>query len=227
MKDLFDKINNLINQNNNNHLKIMYDAIIKNKFNKILEFGVDRGTSTAAFLLASEKLNVKVFSIDIKDCSQIIKHKNWNFFQSNDLNKEKIFEKFPELKKGIDFLYIDSYHEPNHIRKLLETYFPYLNNKGHIYVDDTSAYPYRKINSLTNSITSDLSRETVEEFYFSNSNSMEYFFNGNENGLCILIKKSQFSDKINTNKIWKYNFFFYHILKILKKIKYYIKFKSN
>ena len=101
MKALFDHINNLINQNNNNHLKIMHDAIIKNKFNKILEFGVDRGTSTAAFLLASEKLDVKVYSIDIKDCSQIIKHKNWNFFQSNDLNKEKI-EKDQKNTNNID-----------------------------------------------------------------------------------------------------------------------------
>ena len=223
--DLHEQISRIIEIDKENHLSIMYQTIVDHKFNTVVEFGVDRGTSTKAFLLASDKVECKVFSFDIKDCSKVLSHPNWFFSQVNDIDKKKIFELFPEInEKGIDLLYIDSYHEPNHIKSLLELYFENINVGGFIFVDDTSSFPYRKMKSLSNSIVSDLSREAVEEFYYSNFDSISFQYNGNENGLCIL-KKTKDS-KVIKKRIWCYNFFIYRIIKLLKKIKYKIFYKK-
>ena len=45
----------------------------------ILELGVNRGRSTKRFLDHINFNGGKLFSIDIKDCSQAIENKNWNF----------------------------------------------------------------------------------------------------------------------------------------------------
>lgn len=218
-KNLHEQVRRTIEEDKSNHLSIMYQTIIDYNLSTIVEFGVDRGTSTKAFLLASDTVGSKVFSFDIKDCSQIIEHKNWSFSQENDINKKKIFELFPNIeKKGIDLLYIDSYHEPSHIKKLLELYFQHINIGGFVFIDDTSSYPYRKIKSLSNSIISDLSREAVEEFYFSNFDYIDYQYNGNENGLCILKKIKDF--QVSKKKVWRYNFLVYNIIELAKKIKY-------
>ena len=95
----------------------------------ILELGVNRGRSTKRFLDHINFNGGKLFSIDIKDCSQAIENKNWNFFQCNDLHTDKILEKFPDLKNGIDVLFIDSYHDPNHVRNLLFNWFYYVKKK--------------------------------------------------------------------------------------------------
>ena len=225
MNRLHNQVLEVIKRDKKNHLSIMHNEIIKNKFKNIVEFGVDRGTSTAAFLEAAEKTNGSVYSFDISDCKELFNHDKWNFYQINDLEQKKIFTLFPKLNEGIDLLYIDSYHEPNHIKKLLETYFPYLNKNGHIYVDDTSSYPYRNIKSVSNAIISDLSKEAVEEFFFSNFEQIDFHFNGNENGLCIL-KKVKDSKSINIKSVWKYNMFIYIFLKYIKKIKYKFFYKS-
>ena len=65
------------------------------------------------------------------------------FFQCNDLHIDKILAKYPDLENGIDVLFIDSYHEPNHVRKLLSKWYFYINKDGYIFFDDTESYLYR------------------------------------------------------------------------------------
>ena len=225
-EDLFAEVKSTLITDKLNHLTVMHDTIVKHKLKTIVECGVDRGSSTCAFLEAIKKTTGRLFSFDIKDCSKLFSNKNWNFFQVNDLDIKKILLKFPNLKEnGIDFLYIDSYHEPNHVRSLLHKYFPYINLNGYIFVDDTSAYPFRSLNILTDSINSDLCKEEVEEFYFSNFDSLDYQYNGGENGLAIL-KKIKNKD-LNTKYLWKYNFLIYQFFKFVKKIKYKLLLKVN
>ncbi len=225
-EQLFSRIDKILSGEGSNHLKLMHEKIVNNKFKIIVECGVDRGASTYAFLAASNKVDCKVYSLDIRDCSNIIEHKNWNFLKINDLDLENILQKFPEIKEhGIDLLYIDSYHEPSHVKNILEKYFSLININGFIFVDDTSAFPFRKRKILTDSINSDLCRDSVEEFYFSNSEAINYNYDGNENGLCILNKKKNID--VNKDKIWKYNILIYHIIKLLKKLKYKFFYKIN
>ena len=68
---------------------------------------LDRGTSTCAFLEAIRKTTGRLYSFDIKDCSNLSSNRNWSFLQVNDLDIKRIFlflQKFPDLKEnGIDF----------------------------------------------------------------------------------------------------------------------------
>ena len=54
-----------------------------------------------------------------------------------------------------------------HVRKILNLYYPFINVNGYIFIDDTSSYPFRRLNILTDSINSDLCKEEVEEFTFN------------------------------------------------------------
>ena len=217
--NLFEEVKNNLKEDKSNHLTIMHDIVVNSKLKTIVECGVDRGASTCAFLQAIKETDGNLYSFDIKNCSNLFKDKNWNFSQINDVDLNRIINKFPEIKeKGIDLLYIDSYHEPSHVKKILNLYYPLLNINGYIFVDDTSSYPFRKLNILTDSINSDLCKEEVEEFFYSNFNTFEFNYNGSENGLSMLKKIKE--DELNKNYIWKYNFFIYQIFKLIKKIKY-------
>jgi len=48
----------------------------------ILEFGVRKGISTKKFINICEKNNGHLYSVDIDDCSEISKSKNWTFWIS-------------------------------------------------------------------------------------------------------------------------------------------------
>ena len=74
-KDKLDKIENLIS-------KIP-------KLN-ILELGVQKGNSTKMFLKFCNKNDGYLTSIDIDDCSNIVKNSRWTFIHSSDDNFEYI-----------------------------------------------------------------------------------------------------------------------------------------
>ena len=57
-----------------------------------------------------KKINGKCIHLILK-IAQIYLMIKIDFFQTNDVNLSKIINKFSALKKGIDLLYIDSYHE--------------------------------------------------------------------------------------------------------------------
>ena len=53
------------------HIKIMGDYLKYKKNPVVLEFGVERGSSTKAFIWLTKKMNGKVYSIDINDCASV------------------------------------------------------------------------------------------------------------------------------------------------------------
>jgi predicted O-methyltransferase YrrM len=54
----------------------------------VLEFGVREGISTFYFL--KEIKAKKLISVDVNDCSNVIKDKNWTFLKSRDDNQKLI-----------------------------------------------------------------------------------------------------------------------------------------
>ena len=68
------------------------------------------------FLDICHKNNGKLTSIDIQDCSGVSKSKRWKFIMSSDDNFDYIKDKIKNNK--FDILFIDSLHEPNHVRKV-------------------------------------------------------------------------------------------------------------
>ena len=62
-----------------------------------------------------------MISIDIDDCGHLYKNDRWNFICTRDDYYEKIDKEI--LKIGdLDVIYIDSFHEPNHVKKIFYHY---------------------------------------------------------------------------------------------------------
>ncbi len=213
---------------NGSHLRIMTDFLLDKNNPSILELGVERGSSTKAFTWFAEKVNGKVFSVDIDDCSKVVQSSQWKFLKSNDLDRDYILKNFNEIKeKGVDLIYIDSYHENFHVTKLLNLWFKYLKKDGAIFVDDTDNFSFRERKDTWNSIVYDLIDEAAKEFYYKNSNKISYtkYMNYRENGLVKLYKTSDFLDESNLDKkeVWNYKIIVKIIYPYLRKIRKLIK----
>lgn len=204
------------------HIDLMVDFVSKKQNPIILEFGVERGFSTKKFINFAEKNSGKVFSVDIADCSKVSNSRSWKFLQSNDLNVDYILNQFSEIKiGGVDLIYIDSYHEAEHVQKLIYYYFTYLKYDGAIFVDDIDSFPLRLRKKTWNSIIYDLTLDCVKEFYESNIDncSLKVFYNNKQNGLAMIHKTNKFMAEPNKiKKIWNYNFIFKILYPLLKKV---------
>ena len=64
---------------NNPKLNFIYKNIEKIKNIKIVELGVDQGTTSSLFLKLCEENNGKLISVDIKDCGHLYQNNRWNF----------------------------------------------------------------------------------------------------------------------------------------------------
>ncbi len=156
----------------------------------ILELGVQKGRSTKKFLDICKKNNGKLFSIDIDDCSNIINDKSWNFYQTRDDNFEYIKSKIPEK---IDILFIDTLHEANHVKKLINKYYPIIKKNGFIFIDDISHLPYLKNKDRDNFYCEINNKETFDlliSIYSENTENFDLSFTFVSSGLAIIKKKT-------------------------------------
>ena len=100
----------------------------KNRKNfNILEFGVREGRSTKMFLEMLSNKNDKLVSIDVDDYSNLFNHEKWTFIKTRDDNLNEISK---HIDKGINIILIDSLHEPNHVIKLVNMYWKFLEVDG-------------------------------------------------------------------------------------------------
>ena len=156
----------------------------------ILELGVQKGRSTKKFLDICKKNNGKLFSIDIEDCSNIVNDKSWNFYQTRDDNFEYIKSKIPEK---IDILFIDTLHEANHVKKLINEYYPIIKKNGFIFIDDISHLPYLKNKDRDNFYCEINNKETFDlliSIYSENTENFDLSFTFVSSGLAIIKKKT-------------------------------------
>ncbi len=166
----------------------------------ILELGVQKGRSTKKFLDICKKNNGKLFSIDIDDCSNIINDKSWNFYQTRDDNFEYIKSKIPEK---IDILFIDTLHEANHVKKLINEYYPIIKKNGFIFIDDISHLPYLKNKDRDNFYCEINNKETFDlliSIYSENTENFDLSFSFVSSGLAIIKKKTD-SELIDYRKL--------------------------
>ena len=156
---------------------------------QILELGVREGVSTKKFLDLCRKKNGKLISIDIDDCSNVSNDENWQFIQSNDNNFELI-DKY--LVREFDLIYVDSYHEPQHVQKIFYHYFNFLKIGGFCIIDDISWLPYCKNEYRDNEFSENINRlifNKILQIYNQNKDkfSLEFYFEGS--GLAIIKKQ--------------------------------------
>ena len=179
----------------------------------ILELGVREGISTKKFLEICNQNNGKLVSIDIDDCSKVSNDKRWTFIHSSDDNFE-IVDK--EINSKLDLIYIDSYHEPNHVEKVFNHYYNYLKISGICVIDDISWLPYCKNEYRDNEYSEMINKsifKKILEIYNQNKDKflLEFYFEGS--GLAIIRKKK---DVLNESKrILSRDFSVKNILKVI------------
>jgi predicted O-methyltransferase YrrM len=183
---------------------------------QILELGVNKGISTKKLLKLCELNNGFLTSIDIDDCSKVVKSDKWNFIHSSDDNFEFIDKIIP---KEIDFLFIDSFHEPNHVQKIFFHYYNFLKEGGICIIDDISWIPYTKNEFRDNShneYTNKLTFQKILEIHNQNKDKfmLEFFFEFS--GLAIITKKKNFLNK--PKKIISREFSFKNLIRKFLKI---------
>jgi len=156
----------------------------------LLEFGVRHGQSTEFFLNICEKNNGFLYSVDMDNNSKKFDSEKWKFIHSRDDNF-KLVESF--IPKKIDLIYIDSFHDAEHVAKIFFHYYPFLKDNGYLIIDDVSWLPYSKKNERDNFNSEINNHETFKkilDIYNNNTNNFDLSFNFKSSGMAQIIKKN-------------------------------------
>jgi predicted O-methyltransferase YrrM len=156
----------------------------------ILEFGVRHGISTEFFLNICEKKNGFLYSVDMDDNSKKFNSNKWKFIHGRDDNF-KLVESF--IPKKIDLIYIDSFHDAEHVAKIFFHYYPFLKDNGCLIIDDVSWLPYTKKNERDNFNSEINNHETfhkILDIYNNNTKNFNLTFNFKSSGMAKIIKKN-------------------------------------
>ena len=156
----------------------------------ILEFGVRHGISTNFFLDMCEKNDGFLYSVDMDDTSKKFNSEKWKFIHGRDDNF-KLVESF--IPKKIDLIYIDSFHDAEHVAKIFFHYYPFLKDNGCLIIDDVSWLPYSKKNERDNFNSEINNHETfhkILDIYNNNTKNFDLNFNFKSSGMAKIIKKN-------------------------------------
>ena len=181
---------------------------------QILELGVRHGFSTKKFIELCDSNDGFLISVDIKDCSDVIKSDRWKFIHSSDDNFEEV-DKF--ITKDLDFILIDSLHEPNHVEKVFYHYYNFLKKKGICIIDDISWLPYSKNQKRDKEFSEHINRSTFKkilEIFNENQKNFELEFYFRDSGYAIITK----NEKSFLNKSKKIKSREFGIKNLLRKI---------
>ena len=157
----------------------------------ILEFGVRHGQSTEFFLNICEKNNGFLYSVDIDNSSKKFDYEKWKFIHGRDDNF-KLVESY--IPKKIDLIYIDSFHDAEHVAKIFFHYYPFLKDNGCLIIDDVSWLPHSKKNERDNFNSEINNHETffkILDIYNNNTKNFDLSFNFKSSGMAKIIKKNE------------------------------------
>lgn len=157
---------------------------------KILEFGVRKGVSTKLFVDLAEKNNGQVTSVDIDNYSSLINSDRWKFIQTRDDNYEKVRK---ELSNDLDVIFLDSFHEAEHVSKIIYTYYKHLKKGGYFFIDDISWVPYLKNSYRDNFWCEVNNKETftkIVNIYSENYLNFDLEFTFISSGFAVIKKKT-------------------------------------
>ena len=178
---------------------------------KIVEFGVRKGISTKMFIDICEKNNGFLHSVDCDDFTNVSDSRYWKFHLTRDDNFGYLDQEIPN---DIDLFYLDSFHNANHIEKIIYHYYPKLKLNGQFIIDDVSWIPYlkdAKRNSFNCERNNNETFERIMEINYGNSRNLELYFSFIGSGLAKIIKRSNDNlfapKKIKTRKFSIKNFF--------------------
>lgn len=172
------------------HMKL-YHLVAAMERPIVLEFGVDKGRSTCVLLAACEKMGGHLYSVDVRDCSDVAESDVWTFIQQSDQAIEAILTEAPILATGIDLLHIDSVHQRDHVQSLLMKWFPYVKPRGFITFHDVDPTPYlpgqRKDNPRHEPEAIGVA-QVIREFFYANEEHLFLEYHFGSTGLGIMHK---------------------------------------
>lgn len=117
------------------HVLTLYAIALGQKAKRILELGVRNGDSTRPLLLAAEKNNGFLTSVDIQPTSYVPSDnlsQHWKFIQKDALD----FLQNDTPAEPYDFIFIDDWHSYNHVKAELEQIDRLVSPKTVILVHD-------------------------------------------------------------------------------------------
>jgi len=178
--------------------QFMFSEIIAKKNLNILEFGVREGISTKKFIDFSKKNGGHVYSVDIDDYVHLSNSSDWTFFKCRDDNFDFLDKKIPN---EIDLIYLDSFHDADHVEKIIFHYFEKLKVNGLLFIDDISWVPYVSDN-YRNSFNCEINNfETfnrIIEILRANKDNLNLSFSFVGSGMAKIIKLK--NEKLNHPK---------------------------
>ena len=158
---------------------------------QILELGVRKGLSTKKFIELCETNSGFLTSVDIKDCSDVVKSDKWKFIHSSDDNFEEV-DKY--IKNKLDLIFIDSLHEPNHVEKVFYHYYNFLKKGAICIIDDISWLPYSKNQERDKEFSEYINRSTFKrilEIFNQNQKNFDLEFYFRDTGYAIITKNEE------------------------------------
>ena len=175
---------------------VFSDYLLKLNEPQILEFGVRHGQSTELFLDICEKTNGFLYSVDIDNYENTFSSKKWKFIHGRDDNY-KLVEKF--IPKKLDAIFLDSFHNANHVEKIFYHYYPMVKQDGYFVIDDINWMLYSKNNTRDNFNSEINNYETffkILDIYNSNIDNFDLSFDFIGSGIAKI-------KKINNNQLSK------------------------
>jgi cephalosporin hydroxylase len=124
------------------HLLTLYAEAIEVKPKVTVELGTRGGESTRVLLRVAERCSGTLVSVDIEDCSDIVRSDRWIFVRSDDIELGHTWPDWARrrgLPEGIDFLFIDTSHLYAHTRAEIGAWFPWLPVRAKAVFHDTNA----------------------------------------------------------------------------------------
>ncbi len=174
------------------HLKLYHLAAAMTR-PTLLEFGVDRGRSTCVLLAACEETGGHLYSVDIRDCSDVAQSDAWTFIESSDQDVEGILKQAPALASGVDLLHIDSLHAPNHVHNTLLKWFAYVQPGGYITFHDVDPTPYfvgQRRDNPKHEPAAIAVQQVIRDFFYANEDQLYLEYHFGSTGMGIMRKLS-------------------------------------
>ena len=168
-----------------------YEDLIKVKNPTILEFGVRQGVSTKLFIDICKNNAGKLYSVDLDDYSNKFSSPVWKFIHSRDDNYEYVTKNIPNK---FDLIYLDSFHDAQHVKKIFYYYYSFLKKGGYFIIDDISWILYSK-NNIREHFNSEINnQETFSEIlkiFNTNMQNFDLNFNFKGSGMAKIFKKNE------------------------------------
>ena len=144
-----------------------------------------------------EKTNGFLYSVDIDNYENKFSSKKWKFIHGRDDNYELV-EKF--IPKKLDAIFLDSFHNANHVEKIFYHYYPMVKQDGYFVIDDINWMLYSKNNTRDNFNSEINNYETffkILDIYNSNIDNFDLSFDFIGSGIAKIrkITNNQLSKK--------------------------------